>query len=173
MPRKASRLLGRRRATWTGSQQQISCKVQLWNMVMSFPVSVCRYMWHNKPSKVLSPEYLWQDFKPRNPEIRTVRFSGVIKNYNDIRPNWAGPGRKYWALSRQEFLLPWYTWYLSSEKLPVWPDRFSNGLQILSHEYIFWVCAILTHWINSIVSLVDLQVCLKELKRTQSSKFCN
>lgn len=46
-----------------------------------------RYMWHNKPSKVLSPEYLWQDFKPRNPEIHTVRFSGVIKNYNDIRPN--------------------------------------------------------------------------------------
>ncbi|MEQ2259461.1 hypothetical protein XENORESO_012273 [Xenotaenia resolanae] len=46
-----------------------------------------RYMWTNKPSKVLSPEYLWQDFKPRNPEIHTVRFSGVIKNYAEIRPN--------------------------------------------------------------------------------------
>ncbi|XP_078101622.1 globoside alpha-1,3-N-acetylgalactosaminyltransferase 1-like isoform X2 [Sander vitreus] len=46
-----------------------------------------RYMWINKPSKVLSPEYLWQDFKPRNPEVKTVRFSGVIKNYADIRPN--------------------------------------------------------------------------------------
>ncbi|MED6276686.1 hypothetical protein CHARACLAT_005517 [Characodon lateralis] len=46
-----------------------------------------RYMWTNKPSKVLSPEYLWQDFKPRNPEIHTVRFSGVIKNYAEVRPN--------------------------------------------------------------------------------------
>ncbi|CAK6981980.1 globoside alpha-1%2C3-N-acetylgalactosaminyltransferase 1-like isoform X1 [Scomber scombrus] len=46
-----------------------------------------RYMWINKPSKILSPEYLWQDFKPRNPEVRIVRFSGVVKNYADIRPN--------------------------------------------------------------------------------------
>ncbi|XP_035852448.1 globoside alpha-1,3-N-acetylgalactosaminyltransferase 1-like isoform X2 [Sander lucioperca] len=46
-----------------------------------------RYMWINKPSKVLSPEYLWQDFKARNPEVKTIRFSGVIKNYADIRPN--------------------------------------------------------------------------------------
>ncbi|XP_038138241.1 globoside alpha-1,3-N-acetylgalactosaminyltransferase 1-like isoform X2 [Cyprinodon tularosa] len=46
-----------------------------------------RYMWINKPSKVLSPEYLWQDFKQREAEIRTIRFSGVVKNYNDIRPN--------------------------------------------------------------------------------------
>uniref|UniRef100_A0AAV2KKP4 Uncharacterized protein n=1 Tax=Knipowitschia caucasica TaxID=637954 RepID=A0AAV2KKP4_KNICA len=46
-----------------------------------------RYLWDNKPSKVLSPEYLWQDFKPRNPEIHIVRFSGVIKNYALIRPN--------------------------------------------------------------------------------------
>ncbi|KAF3700662.1 Globoside alpha-1,3-N-acetylgalactosaminyltransferase 1 [Channa argus] len=46
-----------------------------------------RYMWINKPSKVLSPEYLWQDFKPRNPEVGIIRFSGVVKNYADIRPN--------------------------------------------------------------------------------------
>uniref|UniRef100_A0A1A7XQ86 Globoside alpha-1,3-N-acetylgalactosaminyltransferase 1 n=3 Tax=Iconisemion striatum TaxID=60296 RepID=A0A1A7XQ86_9TELE len=46
-----------------------------------------RYMWTNKPSKILSPEYLWQDFKPRNPEIKIVRFSGVVKNYAAIRPN--------------------------------------------------------------------------------------
>ncbi|XP_029282521.1 globoside alpha-1,3-N-acetylgalactosaminyltransferase 1-like isoform X2 [Cottoperca gobio] len=46
-----------------------------------------RYMWVNKPSKVLSPEYLWQDFKPRNPEVHIVRFSGVVKNYAKIRPN--------------------------------------------------------------------------------------
>ncbi|XP_051797517.1 globoside alpha-1,3-N-acetylgalactosaminyltransferase 1-like [Acanthochromis polyacanthus] len=46
-----------------------------------------RYMWINKPSKVLSPEYLWQDSKPKNPEIKIIRFSGVVKNYAEIRPN--------------------------------------------------------------------------------------
>ncbi|KAF7218074.1 3-N-acetylgalactosaminyltransferase 1-like [Nothobranchius furzeri] len=46
-----------------------------------------RYMWTNKPSKILSPEYLWQDFKARNPEIKIIRFSGVVKNYAAIRPN--------------------------------------------------------------------------------------
>ncbi|XP_023255099.1 globoside alpha-1,3-N-acetylgalactosaminyltransferase 1 [Seriola lalandi dorsalis] len=46
-----------------------------------------RYMWTNKPSKVLSPEYLWQDFKSRSPEVHIVRFSGVIKNYAEVRPN--------------------------------------------------------------------------------------
>ncbi|XP_028268168.1 globoside alpha-1,3-N-acetylgalactosaminyltransferase 1-like [Parambassis ranga] len=46
-----------------------------------------RYMWINKPSKVLSPEYLWQDFKERNSEIHIIRFSGVVKNYAAIRPN--------------------------------------------------------------------------------------
>lgn len=46
-----------------------------------------RYFWDHKPTKVLSPEYLWQDFKQRNPEVRVVRFSGVIKNYAAIRPN--------------------------------------------------------------------------------------
>ncbi|XP_060921964.1 globoside alpha-1,3-N-acetylgalactosaminyltransferase 1-like isoform X1 [Labrus mixtus] len=46
-----------------------------------------RYMWINKPSKVLSPEYLWQDFKSRNAEIHIIRFSGVVKNYAEIRPN--------------------------------------------------------------------------------------
>uniref|UniRef100_A0A3Q3K4Q4 Globoside alpha-1,3-N-acetylgalactosaminyltransferase 1, like 4 n=1 Tax=Monopterus albus TaxID=43700 RepID=A0A3Q3K4Q4_MONAL len=46
-----------------------------------------RYMWINKPSKVLSPEYLWQDFKNINPEVKIIRFSGVIKNYAAIRPN--------------------------------------------------------------------------------------
>lgn len=46
-----------------------------------------RYMWINKPTKVLSPEYLWQDFKEKTPELKIVRFSGVVKNYAEIRPN--------------------------------------------------------------------------------------
>ncbi|CAL8286297.1 unnamed protein product [Boreogadus saida] len=36
---------------------------------------------------VLSPEYLWQDFKLRKPELRIIRFSRVKKNYSEIRPN--------------------------------------------------------------------------------------
>ncbi|CAB1460199.1 unnamed protein product [Pleuronectes platessa] len=46
-----------------------------------------RYMWINKPSKILSPEYLWQDFKASEPEIHIIRFSGIVKNYAEIRPN--------------------------------------------------------------------------------------
>ncbi|KAL0992708.1 hypothetical protein UPYG_G00097210 [Umbra pygmaea] len=46
-----------------------------------------RYLLYNKPTKVLSPEYLWQDFKDRTKEAQVIRFSGVIKNYKEIRPN--------------------------------------------------------------------------------------
>ncbi|XP_062248269.1 globoside alpha-1,3-N-acetylgalactosaminyltransferase 1-like [Platichthys flesus] len=46
-----------------------------------------RYMWLNKPSKILSPEYLWQDIAARKPEIHIIRFFGVVKNYAEIRPN--------------------------------------------------------------------------------------
>ncbi|XP_068193682.1 globoside alpha-1,3-N-acetylgalactosaminyltransferase 1-like isoform X2 [Antennarius striatus] len=46
-----------------------------------------KYMWIHKPTKVLSPEYLWQDFHPRDPKMHIIRFSGVVKNYADIRPN--------------------------------------------------------------------------------------
>ncbi|XP_023868739.1 globoside alpha-1,3-N-acetylgalactosaminyltransferase 1-like [Salvelinus sp. IW2-2015] len=46
-----------------------------------------RYLLYNKPSKVLSPEYLWQDFKAKTKEVKVIRFSGVIKNYAEVRPN--------------------------------------------------------------------------------------
>ena len=46
-----------------------------------------RYLWIHKPTKVLSPEYLWHDLRGRQREIRVVRFSQVIKNYVEIRPN--------------------------------------------------------------------------------------
>ncbi|XP_067296319.1 globoside alpha-1,3-N-acetylgalactosaminyltransferase 1-like [Pseudorasbora parva] len=46
-----------------------------------------KYFLYNKPSKVLSPEYLWQDFKPKTNEVQLIRFSQVIKNYAAVRPN--------------------------------------------------------------------------------------
>ncbi|KAM9346398.1 globoside alpha-1,3-N-acetylgalactosaminyltransferase 1-like [Symphorus nematophorus] len=46
-----------------------------------------RYMWINKPSKLLSPEYLWQDIRPTTPEIKLIRFSGLVKNNAAVRPN--------------------------------------------------------------------------------------
>lgn len=46
-----------------------------------------KYFLYNKPSKVLSPEYLWQDFKAHTNEVKIIRFSQVIKNYAAVRPN--------------------------------------------------------------------------------------
>lgn len=46
-----------------------------------------KYFLHNKPVKVLSPEYLWQDFKEKTSNMRVIRFSQVIKNYAQVRPN--------------------------------------------------------------------------------------
>nr|XP_056716146.1 globoside alpha-1,3-N-acetylgalactosaminyltransferase 1 [Euleptes europaea] len=38
-----------------------------------------------KPSKLLSPEYIWDDRKPKPPELRIIRFSTVSKNYKALR----------------------------------------------------------------------------------------
>nr|XP_029491406.1 globoside alpha-1,3-N-acetylgalactosaminyltransferase 1-like isoform X1 [Oncorhynchus nerka] len=46
-----------------------------------------RYLLYNKPSKLLSPEYQWDDKKTNTKEVKVIRFSGVIKNYADVRPN--------------------------------------------------------------------------------------
>lgn len=46
-----------------------------------------RYFAYNKPSKLLSPEYLWQDIHAWAKEIKVIRFSGVDKNYAEVRPN--------------------------------------------------------------------------------------
>nr|XP_046155572.1 globoside alpha-1,3-N-acetylgalactosaminyltransferase 1-like [Oncorhynchus gorbuscha] len=46
-----------------------------------------RYLLYNKPSKLLSPEYQWDDKKTNTIEVKIIRFSSVIKNYAEIRPN--------------------------------------------------------------------------------------
>ncbi|XP_045578496.1 globoside alpha-1,3-N-acetylgalactosaminyltransferase 1-like [Salmo salar] len=44
-----------------------------------------RYLLYNKPSKLLSPEYQWDDKKTKTNEVKVIRFSSVIKNYAEIR----------------------------------------------------------------------------------------
>ncbi|KAI5630344.1 globoside alpha-1,3-N-acetylgalactosaminyltransferase 1 [Silurus asotus] len=46
-----------------------------------------KYFLYNKPTKLLSPEYLWDDRKERPNFMKVVRFSQVVKNYAEIRPN--------------------------------------------------------------------------------------
>uniref|UniRef100_A0A4W5LI86 Globoside alpha-1,3-N-acetylgalactosaminyltransferase 1-like n=1 Tax=Hucho hucho TaxID=62062 RepID=A0A4W5LI86_9TELE len=46
------------------------------------------YLLRNKPTKLLSPEYVWDDAKERDAkEIKLVRFSSVIKNKAEVREN--------------------------------------------------------------------------------------
>lgn len=42
------------------------------------------FIWH-KPSKVLSPEYLWDDRKPQPRSLKMIRFSSVEKDTNWLR----------------------------------------------------------------------------------------
>ncbi|XP_056232275.1 globoside alpha-1,3-N-acetylgalactosaminyltransferase 1-like [Seriola aureovittata] len=46
-----------------------------------------RYLLYNKPTKVLSPEYLWADYDQVPEDIRVVRISQLVKNYAEVRPN--------------------------------------------------------------------------------------
>lgn len=47
-----------------------------------------RYFILHKPTKLLSPEYLWDKQKnPTPPFMRLVRFATIIKNYTALRPN--------------------------------------------------------------------------------------
>uniref|UniRef100_A0A4W5LPD1 Globoside alpha-1,3-N-acetylgalactosaminyltransferase 1-like n=1 Tax=Hucho hucho TaxID=62062 RepID=A0A4W5LPD1_9TELE len=46
-----------------------------------------RYLLYNKPSKLLSPEYQWDDKKTKTKEIKVIRSSSVVKNDAEIRPN--------------------------------------------------------------------------------------
>lgn len=46
-----------------------------------------RYLLYNKPTKVLSPEYLWSDYDRVPSDIKVVRISQLVKNYAEVRPN--------------------------------------------------------------------------------------
>ncbi|XP_048829597.1 globoside alpha-1,3-N-acetylgalactosaminyltransferase 1-like [Brienomyrus brachyistius] len=45
------------------------------------------YLLYNKPSKILSPEYLWDDQKGKPNVLKVVRLSHVLKNYAEVREN--------------------------------------------------------------------------------------
>ncbi|KAM3876976.1 globoside alpha-1,3-N-acetylgalactosaminyltransferase 1-like [Diretmus argenteus] len=46
-----------------------------------------KYLLYNKPTKVLSPEYLWSDYDKKPEDIKVIRISQLIKNYAEVRPN--------------------------------------------------------------------------------------
>ncbi|XP_059379531.1 globoside alpha-1,3-N-acetylgalactosaminyltransferase 1-like isoform X2 [Carassius carassius] len=46
-----------------------------------------KYFLLNKPSKLLSPEYMWRDINEKLAQIKVIRFSNVAKNYAEVRPN--------------------------------------------------------------------------------------
>ncbi|XP_065107598.1 histo-blood group ABO system transferase-like [Paramisgurnus dabryanus] len=46
-----------------------------------------KYFLYNKPTKVLSPEYLWRNINARTNEVTTIRFYIVNKNNDEVRSN--------------------------------------------------------------------------------------
>ncbi|KAK3527696.1 hypothetical protein QTP86_034171, partial [Hemibagrus guttatus] len=46
-----------------------------------------KYFLYNKPTKVLSPEYLWDDLQGKLRFMKVVRFSQVVKNKAEVRSN--------------------------------------------------------------------------------------
>ncbi|XP_058615551.1 histo-blood group ABO system transferase-like isoform X2 [Onychostoma macrolepis] len=46
-----------------------------------------KYFLLNKPSKLLSPEYMWRDINEGAAQIKIIRFTNVPKNYAEVRPN--------------------------------------------------------------------------------------
>ncbi|XP_023672897.1 globoside alpha-1,3-N-acetylgalactosaminyltransferase 1-like isoform X2 [Paramormyrops kingsleyae] len=45
------------------------------------------YLLYNKPSKILSPEYLWDDLRGKANVMKVVRLSHILKNYAEVREN--------------------------------------------------------------------------------------
>nr|XP_055044951.1 histo-blood group ABO system transferase 1-like [Misgurnus anguillicaudatus] len=46
-----------------------------------------KYFLYYKPSKVLSPEYLWRDINAKTDTIKTIRFCSVAKDVAEVRSN--------------------------------------------------------------------------------------
>ncbi|KAK0154697.1 Globoside alpha-1,3-N-acetylgalactosaminyltransferase 1 [Merluccius polli] len=46
-----------------------------------------KYLLYNKPTKVLSAEYLWSAYDKVPEDIKVVRISQLVKNYAEVRPN--------------------------------------------------------------------------------------
>ncbi|XP_069054945.1 globoside alpha-1,3-N-acetylgalactosaminyltransferase 1-like isoform X2 [Lepisosteus oculatus] len=46
-----------------------------------------KYLIRHKPTKLLSPEYMWDDNKQRGNEVKVIRFSTLNKNLAEVRDN--------------------------------------------------------------------------------------
>ncbi|XP_055044878.2 histo-blood group ABO system transferase-like isoform X1 [Misgurnus anguillicaudatus] len=46
-----------------------------------------KYFLYNKPTKALSPEYLWRNINAHSDTIKTIRFCSVEKDVAEVRPN--------------------------------------------------------------------------------------
>ncbi|MBN3322105.1 GBGT1 acetylgalactosaminyltransferase, partial [Atractosteus spatula] len=46
-----------------------------------------KYLIRHKPTKLLSPEYMWDDNKQRAGEVKVIRFSTLNKNLAEVRDN--------------------------------------------------------------------------------------
>ncbi|XDV21072.1 hypothetical protein PO909_026253 [Leuciscus waleckii] len=46
-----------------------------------------KYFLYTKPTKLLSPEYLWRDISISAAQVKIIRFSHVAKNNAEVRPN--------------------------------------------------------------------------------------
>uniref|UniRef100_A0A3Q1KBL9 Globoside alpha-1,3-N-acetylgalactosaminyltransferase 1-like n=1 Tax=Anabas testudineus TaxID=64144 RepID=A0A3Q1KBL9_ANATE len=75
-------------AVWGGYLEDIFIHIFRFmkNLFTSY-LQYFEYLLYNKPTKVLSPEYLWSDYDQIPADIKVVRISQLIKDYKKVRPN--------------------------------------------------------------------------------------
>lgn len=89
---------------------------------------------YNKPTKVLSPEYLWSDYDNVPSDIKVVRISQVVKNYAEVRPN-GGHWCQFQSVSLYE--PPWFYFvHLGMTDLKhSWVNNFTKVSIVTKHDY--------------------------------------
>nr|XP_055044976.1 histo-blood group ABO system transferase-like [Misgurnus anguillicaudatus] len=73
--------------TKTCSEQQNIDAAKSFEAIWHDESHLNKYFLYNKPTKVLSPEYLWRNIDARTNEVKTIRFCSVNKNIDEVRSN--------------------------------------------------------------------------------------